>query len=298
MKKYSIKDIERMTGIKAHTIRMWEKRHDIVTPERTDTNIRYYSDNDLKRLINVANLNQLGYKISYLASLDDQELARLTLSLMAQPALTDESDINNMMSAILTYDHQLFDKQLNNQLLKYGMEKSFKDVVAGFLDNTYYLYRSGVLTYPQLYFARSLIMSKFVAATDQLTFPANSEQSCILFVLDYHEKQLELLFYNYMLRKRGIKTYFFGNPISVDDLLILCQTIQPTLLIESFFETRDQDIILSHIDMISKSCSTYNIWIQAKTELDKEHALPENISYFSSVPTMIEHIARTFPYYD
>lgn len=284
-----------MTGIKAHTIRMWEKRYDTVTPNRTDTNIRFYTDADMKRLINIASLNQLGYKISYLSKLDDQELARLTLSLMVKPSLTDEGDINNMMQAILIYDNALMERQLNNQLLKYGIEKSFKNVIAPFTENLYYLYRSGVIAFSQFYFARYVIAQKIIAATDQLPQP-NGKESCVLFTLDYREKEMELIYYNYLLRKRDVKVYYFGQPLMLDDLKYVCQNVNPTLLIEALFETRDQSIIHSHIKILNEACPDQNIWIQAKTILDDKKSIPSNVTYFSSVQDIIEKISADFPH--
>lgn len=287
--------MERMTGVKAHTIRIWEKRYNIVAPQRTDTNIRYYTDADVKRMINIANLNQLGYKISHLAKLDDQELGRLTLSLMAKPSFNDESDVNNMMQAVFTYDNVLMEKQLNNQLLKYGIEKSFKEVVSPFMDNLYFLFRAGVISYSQFYFARFIAAEKIITATDQLPQP-NGKDSCVLFVLDYHEEELELIYYRYLLRKRNVKVHYFGQPLTIEDLKYVCQNVQPTLLIESLFETRDQSRIYANMQTLNEVCSEHRIWIQTKAELDNPDKIPANISHFTSVSKMIEKIDETFPY--
>src|SRR5882762_4460331 len=133
MGKYSIKELEQLSGIKAHTIRIWEKRHKIIAPNRTATNIRFYSDEDLKKIINVSLLNNNGIKISKIAdmSLDDMNRKVLQLSELNND---DMVHIDQLVVAMIDMEEELFEKILNNLILRYGFEKSVTEIIYPFLE--------------------------------------------------------------------------------------------------------------------------------------------------------------------
>ena len=128
MGKYSIKELEQLSGIKAHTIRIWEKRHKIITPSRTNTNIRYYSDDDLKKIINVSLLNNSGIKISKIAdmTLEDMYSRVMEISELKNDAAIH---IDQLVVAMIDMEEEAFEKTLSNLILRHGFEKTITEIV-------------------------------------------------------------------------------------------------------------------------------------------------------------------------
>ena len=158
MGHYSIKELEQLSGIKAHTIRMWEKRHKIIEPSRTSTNIRYYSDLDLKKIINVSLLNTYGIKISKIAdmSLDDMNKKVLELSELEH---SRDVHIDQMVVAMIDMEEELFEKILSNLILRFGFEKTITEIVYPFLEKIGILWQTQNITPAHEHFISNLIRS-------------------------------------------------------------------------------------------------------------------------------------------
>ena len=146
---YSIKDLEILTGIKAHTIRVWERRYNLVDPGRTHTNIRCYSDEDLKRLLNVSILNQNGFKISKIAELDDSQLRNRVLDL-CMDSRRNNVMIESLLVAMLDLDELKFSRVLAGSVIKIGFEATMEEVLFPFLERVGVLWQSGTIIPAQL----------------------------------------------------------------------------------------------------------------------------------------------------
>jgi DNA-binding transcriptional MerR regulator len=133
MGKYSIKELEQLSGIKAHTIRIWEKRHNLISPQRTDTNIRYYSDDDLKKIINVSMLNHHGVKISKLATMTLDEINEHILKITESMSETSVY-IDQLVVAMVDMEEERFEKILSTLFLRFGFERTITEVVYPFLE--------------------------------------------------------------------------------------------------------------------------------------------------------------------
>src|ERR1044071_2333594 len=133
MGKYSIKELERLSGIKAHTIRIWEKRYKLIEPHRTPTNIRFYSDDDLKKIINVSLLNNHGVKISHIAELDQQQLVAKVFE-FAEKKTADDVFINQMIVSMIDLDEEMFEELLKKLWQTPGIERTITEIIYPFLD--------------------------------------------------------------------------------------------------------------------------------------------------------------------
>ncbi|MBK7031363.1 MAG: MerR family transcriptional regulator [Bacteroidales bacterium] len=165
MIKYSIKDLEKLTGIKAHTIRIWEKRYHLVDPSRTATNIRYYSDEDLKRLLNVSVLNRYGFRISNIVSMTSEELNSKLLDLSEQDPMFSH-EVESLVLSMIEMDEQRFDKILSSSIIKFGFETTITDVLHKFLEKIGVLWQTGTITPAQEHFVSNLIRQKLILAID------------------------------------------------------------------------------------------------------------------------------------
>jgi DNA-binding transcriptional MerR regulator len=159
MADYSIKDLEKVTGIKAHTIRIWEKRYAIVQPSRSDTNIRSYSDEDLKKLLNISLLNRNGMKISKLAKLSNSELQNKVMDLAEKPEDSD-TKIEALLMAMIDLNEEDFQLTLNAAIDKFGFEKAFLNVVRPFLNKAGILWITGTINPAQEHFVSNMIRQK------------------------------------------------------------------------------------------------------------------------------------------
>ncbi|HYG20395.1 MAG TPA: MerR family transcriptional regulator, partial [Ohtaekwangia sp.] len=168
MGKYSIKELEQLSGIKAHTIRIWEKRHKLVKPSRTPTNIRFYSDADLKKIINVSLLNSQGMKISRIATLTPEEINQKVLAL-SETTSDAAIHMDQMVVTMIDLDEASFERVLSNLILRYGFEKSITDIVFPFLEKIGVLWQTQNITPAHEHFISNLIRQKIIVAIDSLS---------------------------------------------------------------------------------------------------------------------------------
>lgn len=217
--KYSIKDLERLTGVKAHTIRVWEQRYGIVQPERTSTNIRYYRDPDLKRLLNVALLVHSGMKISRVAELSDAERTTLVLDSSRYSGNYD-SQINGLKIAMLDFNEDLFDRILTNSMAQHGSEETFTRIVGGFIEQVGVLWQTNTISIAHEHFASNLIKRKLFVAIDQVvpTHFTPDSKTYLLYLPSEELHELGLLYVNYLLRAAGHRVLYLGQCVPMDYL--------------------------------------------------------------------------------
>jgi DNA-binding transcriptional MerR regulator len=243
--EFSIKDLESYTGIKAHTIRIWEQRYGLLKPERTDSNIRRYSDKELKMLLNISLLNQRGHKISEIAAMDETAMMRL----IEQYSKTSESDDNliaTLKLAMLNFDEKLFNSVIDLRIATQGLESTFINVITPFLVHIGNLWRTNAICPAQEHFISNLVRQKIYAHTDKLStdLVVNLDKTFVLYLpeLEFHE--LSLLMLNFALRSRGFKTIYLGQSVPLEDLIQVYQRSGPVHYI-SLFTTQPAQVLLS-----------------------------------------------------
>jgi DNA-binding transcriptional MerR regulator len=230
MGKYSIKELEKLSGIKAHTIRIWEKRHKIIAPARTTTNIRFYSDDDLKKLINVSLLNNNGIKISRIADMSLEEMNRKVLEI-SELHSDAAVHIDQLVLAMIGLEEEMFEKNLNTLILRYGFEKTISDIIYPFLEKIGILWQTQNITPAHEHFISNLIRQKIIVAIDGLTLPAKGTHKALLYLPEGEMHELGLLFYNFLARKAGYRTYYLGQNVPYEDLVKIVEIHQPGILI-------------------------------------------------------------------
>lgn len=232
MGKYSIKELEQLSGIKAHTIRIWEKRYKLIDPSRTTTNIRFYSDEDLKKIINVSLLNNNGIKISKIA---DMSLDAMSKKVMEISDVQHEATvhIDQMVVAMIDMEEEMFERILNNIILKFGFEKTITDVVYPFLEKIGILWQTHNITPAHEHFISNLIRQKIIVAIDGLPIPSKSAKKILLFLPEGEMHEMGLLFYHYLTRKNGYRTYYLGQSVPHEDLKKVVKVHQPDMMLTS-----------------------------------------------------------------
>src|SRR6185436_6119767 len=197
MGKYSIKELEQLSGIKAHTIRIWEKRYTIINPERTATNIRFYSDENLKKIINVSLLNNHGFKISKIADMSLTEISDKIL-VLSEAKTEAHIYIDQLVVSMVDLDEEKFEKILNKLIDKFGFERSITEVVYPFMEKIGVLWQTGTITPAHEHFISNLIRQKLITSIASLPIPSNKSKKAILFLPEGELHEIGLLFYHYI----------------------------------------------------------------------------------------------------
>ncbi len=217
--KYSIKDLELLSGIKAHTIRIWEQRHELIVPKRTETNIRYYNDHDLRKILNVSFLVHRGVKISKVAKLSEAELQHMVLEMSSKDNdYTSES--NALKMAMFEYDQEAFEKTFDACIAKYGEEETFTRVLGAFLEQLGILWQTQTVSVSHEHFVSNLIKQKLYSSIDRLKYETRKNAKTYLLYLPGNElHEIGLLHLQYVLKKKGERVIFLGQNTPMDYIL-------------------------------------------------------------------------------
>jgi DNA-binding transcriptional MerR regulator len=244
MQEFSIKELESFTGIKAHTIRIWEQRYGLLAPDRTDTNIRKYTDRDLKFLLNVSLLSNLGYKISQIAQMSEDELKEA----VARKATGEHSEnhfLHVLKISMLNYDEDLFNSVVEPYIELHGLEKTFREMMMPFLRQIGILWQASVICPAQEHFISALIRQKIHARIDTLK-PADKKVGppIILYLPELEIHELSLLMMFYILKLRGWKSVYLGPSVPMDDLIQVYQRLG-TVNFVSIYTTNPSTVLLN-----------------------------------------------------
>ncbi len=250
MGKYSIKELERLSGIKAHTIRIWEKRHKLIDPARTDTNIRFYSDEDLKKLINVSLLNNHGVKISKIANLTYEDIRKKVAELTETKSEVDIF-IDQMVIAMIDLDEEQFEALLAKLTAKFGFEKTITNIIYPFLEKIGVLWQTGNINPAQEHFITHLIRNKMIVAIDGVPMAPKTASRVVLYLPEGELHELGLLFFHYITKREGFRTYYLGQTVPYNDLKEVFAIHKPKVLITSMTSVPAPQAMQSYINNLS-----------------------------------------------
>ncbi|MBB4079731.1 DNA-binding transcriptional MerR regulator [Lewinella aquimaris] len=257
MAVYSINDVENLTGIRAHTLRAWEQRYDLIAPRRSKHNVRFYLDEDLRELTTIALLNKNGYRISKIAAMSPTERAELVTSLSALN-VSPETQLDALTLAVVELNEYKFSLILDTNIGQRGFEETMMEVVYPFLDKLGVLYFTGSVTAVQESFVGGLIRQKILSATDHLPAIQKSDRTVFALFLPKGEQQdLSMLFIQYLLRKRGFHTLYLGSNISPTDLADLCRVTRVDYLLthlsNSYVDRPVEDLVADILDQCTEA---------------------------------------------
>ncbi|TCP25683.1 DNA-binding transcriptional MerR regulator [Tenacibaculum skagerrakense] len=288
---FTIKDLENISGIKAHTIRIWEKRYNLLEPNRSDTNIRYYSSESLLKLLNVVLLNKHNYKISKIAEMSEEQIVTNARELAFKYAVNDEA-INAFKMAMFQFDKVLFNNTYNKLLHKKTFRQIFKEVFLPFLNHIGLLWQTNTLMPAHEHFISNLIIQKIQLNTEKLEYAAtNEDYTYVLFLPDGEIHEIGLMYLNYELVLRGCQTIYLGQSLPLDNLnyffegelkvcFITSMTVKP-------YDDKLEDYF-SEIDAILKGTDHKLIAMGKKAEEAKNYNFTSNILLYPSVIEMLE----------
>ena len=294
MAAYSINDLEKITGIKAHTIRMWEKRYKVVQPFRTPTNIRSYSESDLIRLLNISTLNKYGFKISEIVAMSPGEITG-KISDFSSSGADFENYVNNLVLAMLNLDSDLFEKVFSGAILKIGFEKTITQIVYSLLEKIGIFWQIGTINPGQEHFITNLIRQKLIVAIDgQTNRLLANHKNFLLFLPEKEHHELGLLFLHYLIRKNGHKSYFLGQNLPFSALTDICAKTHIDFLVTYLIASITIKEIPKYLQKLSEAFPDKTIFITGIQVRENTFQLPSNVVAFNTSNELLE-IAQSLP---
>lgn len=287
---YSIKDLEKLSGIKAHTIRAWEQRYSIMEPKRTKTNIRYYQDDDLRYLLNVALLKKNGIKISKIAKMSRKELQEKVAS-MNDVTLEFGADLDALTLSMIEMDEVKFDRIISANIEQHGFEHTMLEVIYPFLDKLSVLWLTGSVHPVQENFISYLIRQKLIVAIDKESAePANGARKFVVYLPEGEQQELSLLFMHYILKARGNHVIYLGQDINLGDLKDAYGIHEPDFIFTMVTETFAQEPVQDYVDRLAEAFPECQILFSGYQVVAQRVESNNNVTILKSLDQTLEFL--------
>jgi len=290
MHSFTIKDLENLSGIKAHTIRIWEQRYSFLKPNRTGTNIRFYSNDELKKLLNVALLNKFGFKISHIDKMNQQEISDKILSLNQLEALY-ERIVNTLIQNMIDLDIDAFEHVLDDFIAAKGIEKTISQIIFPFLEKIGILWLTNHINPGQEHLVTTIIRQKLIVGIDSVRSTVKINKSVLLFLPETEYHELSLLFMNYMLRNKGVSTIYLGCSIPLKDVEYLVNLKRPDYIYTHLTTVGPRFNFDKFIENLSKNFSKTPVIISGQLTNTYEKKILPPINFKKSYAEVMEFLA-------
>jgi DNA-binding transcriptional MerR regulator len=290
MHSFTIKDLENLSGIKAHTIRIWEQRYSFLKPSRTGTNIRVYSNDELKKLLNVALLNKFGFKISHIDKMNEGEINQKVLSLNQQEAMQDRI-INVLIQNMIDLDVESFERVLDDFIIAKGIEKTISQIIFPFLEKIGILWLTNHIIPAQEHLVSNIIRQKLIVGIENVTSTIKINKSVLLFLPETEYHELSLLFINYMLKSRGVTTIYLGCSIPLRDVEYLVKLKKPDYIYTHLTSAGSRFNFHKFIDELSRRFSKTPVIISGQLTNTYEKKIQPPIRFRKSYAEVMEFLA-------
>jgi DNA-binding transcriptional MerR regulator len=291
---FSIKDLENLSGIKAHTIRIWEKRYDILQPMRTDTNIRLYDLASLQKLLNITLLHDYGYKISKIATYPPEKLPSLVREIISNKTAKSHA-ISELKMAMMNFDQDLFFNTYNWLIAEKSFKEIFHQVFIPLMNELGLLWQSDTITPAHEHFITYLIKQKLLINTEKIQVLKQTKTDKV-FVLslpmnEIHE--LGLMFLNYEILLLGYKTIYLGESMPIDNLKDLKKHFDTIVFVSYFTVQPERDILDEYIKKMAEELLDENteLWYTGRmVSFINTKGLSDKISIFNSISELVDEI--------
>lgn len=296
MAVYSIKDLEKLSGIKAHTIRAWEQRYGILNPKRTKTNIRYYEDEDLKLLLNIALLKKNGIKISKIAEMSEAEIAENVAVYSEVNGPSYNAQVDALTLSMMELDEGKFDRIISTNTEQVGFERTMLEVIFPFLDKLSLLWLTGSINPIQENFISYLIRQKIIVAIDQLPImPWENNKRFMIFLPEGERQELSLLFMLYLLKSRELPTIYLGQEVSVDDLQDAYEIHKPDYVFTLITETFAKESVQQYLNRLQHALPGVQVLVSGYQVMAQQIESQGNIKVLGSLHQVLHFIDHLPP---
>lgn len=290
MNAFTIKDLENLTGVKAHTIRIWEQRYSFLKPQRTDTNIRYYNNEELKTILNIALLNKYGYKISHIDRMTEDEMREKIVSL-ANAQAQQERIINELIQFMIDMKLEDYEDLLDSYIQTRGIEKTINQIIFPFMERIGVLWITDHINPAQEHLVSNIIRQKLIVGIETVNPHIRIGKTVLLFLPEGEYHELGLLFIQYLLKSRGIYTLYLGANVPLDDVAYVVNIKKPDYLythLTSVSNSFSFDRFLGHV---TRSFESVPVIISGRLTQGYEKKVSSRITFKRSLSEVMEFIA-------
>lgn len=294
-KRFSIKDLENLSGIKAHTIRIWEKRYNLLSPNRTDTNIRYYSLSNLQKLLNITLLYNNGYKISKIAKVPEKEIPVLVREIISENTVKSHS-INAFKLAMINFDQTLFLNTYNALLANRTFKEIFHEVFIPLLTELGLLWQTNIINPSHEHFIIGLIKQKILVNIERLQVieATNKDKVFVLFLPESEIHEIGLLYLNYEITLKGYKSIYLGQSVPLESLIELPKYFPSITFLSYFTVEPNKSTIDNYIDDFYNQVNLANnneLWVLGQQVRHlKLEGLQKEVKVFGAIEEVINEI--------
>ena len=285
---FSIKDLENLSGIKAHTIRIWEKRYDILEPMRSDTNIRSYNIKNLQKLLNIVLLHNYGFKISKISKLSPLEITKLVNEIISEKSAKNHA-ISAFKMAMMNFDQSLFFSTYNSLLSDKTFKEVFYSVFIPLLEEIGFLWQTETITPAHEHFISYLIRQKILINTEkvQILEPIKNDKVFVLFLPLNEIHELGLMYLNYEILLKGYQTIYLGENIPTENLLDLKDSYEKITFVSYLTVEPNQDVVANYVsDIHAKLLANTNhelLLLGRLTQFISPKVLKNNIRVYKNI---------------
>lgn len=234
MNTYTMAQVETLTGIKSHTLRIWERRYSFLKPNRTETNIRFYTDADIRKLLNISILINNGYRVSKIDKMKEDEVHEVVVHLNSRSSAKFDDDLNRLVYAMIEMNEESFNHIFKRHVTRNGLLSTVIDLLYPFLDHVGVLWTTNRAIPAQEHFISSLIRQKIIAAIDMIPPPKEDAKSVILFLPENESHEIALLLANYIARDLGFKVYYLGQNVPMENIIEVNEIANACLFLTMF----------------------------------------------------------------
>ena len=288
MSNYSIRDLEQLSGIKAHTIRIWEQCYNIIQPKRTDTNIRMYDDQDLKLVLNISLLKDHGYKISDIAKFSLDEISQEVMAISDQK-LNYPDQIHALTIAMIDLDEDRFEKIISTNFLQNGFENTMLNIIYPFLTRIGTLWLTGSIGPAQEHFMSNLIRQKVIVAIDGqvIKYHPNSKKF-LLFLPEGELHEISLLFTSYVIRAHHHRVVYLGQTLPFNELVFAYDVHQPDYVFASITSVPAHDEVQTYVNKLCQQFPKAQILLTGYQVVGQDIEVGANCTIINKLEDLVE----------
>jgi len=289
MNAFTIKDLENLTGVKAHTIRIWEQRYGFLKPQRTDTNIRFYNNHELKTILNIALLNKYGYKISHIDRMSENEVKDKILTL-ANFQAQQERIINDLIQHMIDMNLEAFEDTLDSYIENRGIEKTIKHIIFPFMERLGVLWITDHINPAQEHLVSNIIRQKLIVGTEGINTHLRIDKTVLLFLPEGEYHELGLLFIQYLLKSRGISTLYLGANVPLEDVEYVVNLKTPNYIYTHLTSVSSGFSFERFLTTLTRKFESTPVIISGKLTQAYEKKIPQKINFKKSLSEVMEFI--------
>jgi MerR family transcriptional regulator, light-induced transcriptional regulator len=288
MSNYSIRDLEQLSGIKAHTLRIWEQRYNIIQPKRTDTNIRLYDDHDLKLVLNISLLKDHGHKISEISKLSLDEMGKIVIAISDQK-LSYPDQIHALTIAMIDLEEERFEKIISTNFLQNGFENTMTNIIYPFLNRIGTLWVTGSIGPAQEHFISNLVRQKIIVAIDgQVIKYSPNSKKFMLYLPEGELHEMGLLFASYIIRSRNHKVVYLGQTLPFNELIFAYNVHKPDYIFSAITSVPANDEIQPYVDRLCQQFPDTKILLTGYQVVGQDIQLGSNCTIINKINDLID----------